>query len=100
MAEHKSQRRVFEATKRDILAKLLSPAEFDRSKVRSPVPTMRRHISPLKHNMQKGGVDIPVADLVEFLNAHPDYVTTSSCSGRIAITSENPGYLKQARPPL
>lgn len=45
--------------------------------------------------MQKGGVDIPVADLVEFLNALPDYVTTSSCSGRIAISSENPNYQKQ-----
>jgi hypothetical protein len=99
--------RAFAAGKRAVLTKLLSPAEYDRSKVAGhragagragPQPPC----SP-RRPLQKGGVDVAVADLVEFLNGQPDYVTTSSCSGRIAITSENPGYLKQVggppRPP-
>ena len=33
----------------------------------------------------KGFLDAPIADLVEYINRHPDYVTTSSCSGRIVL---------------
>ena len=33
----------------------------------------------------KGFLDEPIADLVDFINGHPEYVTTSSCSGRIVL---------------
>ncbi|KAJ1978826.1 hypothetical protein H4R35_001744 [Dimargaris xerosporica] len=36
----------------------------------------------------KGGVDVPVQPLLQLLNAHPDYVTTSSCSGRVAVYAD------------
>ena len=52
----------FDASKREVLRKL---AEFDKS--------------------PKGSLDEPIAPLVHSLNAHPDYVTTSCCSGRIAV---------------
>ncbi len=39
---------------------------------------------------QKGGVDAPIYELLSFLNGLPDYVSTSSCSGRVAVFSESP----------
>jgi tRNA wybutosine-synthesizing protein 3 len=33
----------------------------------------------------KGSIDAPVVELVNFLNHLSDYVTTSSCSGRISV---------------
>lgn len=33
----------------------------------------------------KGTVDIKCLPIIQLLNSHPDYVTTSSCSGRIAL---------------
>ena len=33
----------------------------------------------------KGSLDEPVAELVHDINQHPDYVTTSSCSGRVSL---------------
>lgn len=36
-------------------------------------------------NSPKGFVDAPCIPLMELLNSHADYVTTSSCSGRIAV---------------
>lgn len=33
----------------------------------------------------KGSIDAPILDLIHAINGHPDYVTTSSCSGRIAV---------------
>ena len=33
----------------------------------------------------KGSVDARIQDLVDFINQHPDYVTFSSCSGRLAV---------------
>ncbi len=34
----------------------------------------------------KGSIDVPVRDFVSLINALPDYVTTSSCSGRISVS--------------
>ena len=34
---------------------------------------------------RKGSVDAPIVDYLRALNAHPDYVSLSSCSGRIII---------------
>ena len=33
----------------------------------------------------KGSIDAPIVTLINLINSHPDYVTTSSCSGRISI---------------
>ena len=33
----------------------------------------------------KGGLDAPIVPLIHAINTHADYVTTSSCSGRIAL---------------
>ncbi|EOD31083.1 hypothetical protein EMIHUDRAFT_449657 [Emiliania huxleyi CCMP1516] len=33
----------------------------------------------------KGSLDEPIAPLVHAINAHPDYVTTSCCSGRVSL---------------
>lgn len=33
----------------------------------------------------KGSLDEPIKDIVELINSQSDYVTTSSCSGRIAV---------------
>ena len=34
---------------------------------------------------RKGSVDAPIFDFLKNLNSHPDYVSLSSCSGRIII---------------
>ena len=37
----------------------------------------------------KGSIDIPILDLVSLINSHPNYVTTSTCSGRISVFYQN-----------
>lgn len=53
----------FETMKKDIIQKMNEGIDF----------------SP------KGSIDLPIRELVSFLNSHNDYVTTSSCSGRISV---------------
>ncbi|XP_019857782.1 PREDICTED: tRNA wybutosine-synthesizing protein 3 homolog isoform X2 [Amphimedon queenslandica] len=38
---------------------------------------------------RKGSIDAPVIELVKYINKQEDYYTTSSCSGRIIVFSEN-----------
>uniref|UniRef100_K3WQA5 tRNA wybutosine-synthesizing protein 3 n=1 Tax=Globisporangium ultimum (strain ATCC 200006 / CBS 805.95 / DAOM BR144) TaxID=431595 RepID=K3WQA5_GLOUD len=33
----------------------------------------------------KGSIDEPIVDMIRLINDHPNYVTSSSCSGRIAV---------------
>ena len=33
----------------------------------------------------KGSIDAPVLELVNFINSHENYFTTSSCSGRVSV---------------
>lgn len=43
-------------------------------------------LSPLKKDRsRKGAFDEEILPLLRFLNAHPDYYTTSSCAGRILL---------------
>jgi tRNA wybutosine-synthesizing protein 3 len=54
---------------------------FDAKKhfiLSSPPFTVGRDLSP------KGSLDTPIIECVEFLNDLADYVTTSSCSGRVS----------------
>lgn len=37
----------------------------------------------------KGSVDEPIVELIQLLNNHPNYVTTSSCSGRFSLFQNN-----------
>ena len=53
----------FDVAKRSLLSKLAAGIDF----------------SP------KGSIDAPVVQLVDFVNELPDFVTTSSCSGRISV---------------
>jgi tRNA wybutosine-synthesizing protein 3 len=61
----KSDEEIFEARKIGILSRLDCDGGCD--------------------NSPKGSVDALCLPLMAVLNAHPDYVTTSSCSGRIAL---------------
>lgn len=45
--------------------------------------------SEVKDKSRAGGVDAPIAALIDRINWHPQYFTTSSCSGRISIFSES-----------
>uniref|UniRef100_A0ACD5UZW0 Uncharacterized protein n=1 Tax=Avena sativa TaxID=4498 RepID=A0ACD5UZW0_AVESA len=44
--------------------------------------------SPAPDKSPKGGVDAPIAQLLEALNSHADLFTTSSCSGRISVLAQ------------
>ncbi len=39
----------------------------------------------------KGSVDVKIRPLVDLINQHPDYVTLSSCSGRVALFDPTAG---------
>ena len=55
----------FEQFKKSILFALANPEETDKSR--------------------KGSVDAPIVNLIETINKSTDFVTTSSCSGRIVL---------------
>lgn len=46
--------------------------------------------SPTPDRSPKGGVDAPIAPLLDALNSHPDLFTTSSCSGRVSVLAQPP----------
>lgn len=46
--------------------------------------------SPAPDKSPKGGVDAPIAPLLDALNSHPDLFTTSSCSGRVSVLAQPP----------
>mmetsp|Transcript_10846 Transcript_10846/g.32478 ORF Transcript_10846/g.32478 Transcript_10846/m.32478 type:complete len:266 (+) Transcript_10846:217-1014(+) len=46
-------------------------------------------------NSKKGNVDAPIEGLLGYLNALPDFVSTSSCSGRVAVFCEAADHKKQ-----
>ncbi|XP_076923026.1 tRNA wybutosine-synthesizing protein 2/3/4-like isoform X1 [Bidens hawaiensis] len=57
--------------------------EFERRK-KATLATMT---SPEPDKSPKGDIDAPLIPLLNTLNSHPSYFTTSSCSGRISILS-------------
>ncbi|KAG1700315.1 hypothetical protein DVH05_012116 [Phytophthora capsici] len=44
-----------------------------------------RKLQVMEDKSPKGCIDEPIVDMIKTINAHPDYVTSSSCSGRIAV---------------
>eukprot|EP00897_Mesotaenium_endlicherianum_P001880 jgi/Mesen1/171/ME1133575C07572 len=65
----------FHARKASVLAELAS-SERDKSR--------------------KGGVDAPIASLIESINEHEGFFTTSSCSGRISLFLEPDPAVRQS----
>ncbi|WOK91854.1 tRNA wybutosine-synthesizing protein 2/3/4 [Canna indica] len=55
--------------------------EFEKRKAAA----MTALAAPSPDKSPKGGVDAPIVPLLDALNRHPSYFTTSSCSGRISI---------------
>lgn len=52
----------------------------------------RKAVWSLLCGLEKGKVDPDIIELLSIINRHPDYYTTSSCSGRIQVSaSETPG---------
>lgn len=47
-------------------------------------------------NSKKGDIDEAVRPLCALLNSHTDYITTSSCSGRLAIYANSSSQRKQS----
>lgn len=41
-----------------------------------------------KDNSNKGSIDAPIRELVDFINKLDCFVTTSSCSGRVVVFEE------------
>ena len=86
----------FIAHKARILELLNAPAtDHSRSSTTSPAfstsepvrqPAAEEH--KLKDRSPKGCLDAPIVDLVHMINSIPDYVTTSSCSGRIVLYAQ------------
>jgi len=62
----------------------------DRNKSSSSALFQPRKDQILRHVdlSRKGSIDEYIVSLVECINSNPNYVTTSSCSGRAVIYSE------------
>jgi tRNA wybutosine-synthesizing protein 3 len=73
MKQHDFVDKDFEVAKARVLAEL--QACIDRSK--------------------KGDIDAPIRELIRFINDSTRYVTTSSCSGRVAVFCEVPDAKKK-----
>ncbi|XP_059317523.1 tRNA wybutosine-synthesizing protein 2/3/4-like isoform X1 [Lycium ferocissimum] len=58
--------------------------EFQKRKL----ATLSSMNSPEPDKSPKGNIDIPIIPLLNTINTHPSYFTTSSCSGRISILSQ------------
>ncbi|KAL0712036.1 hypothetical protein Bca4012_019014 [Brassica carinata] len=73
--------------------------EFEKRKA----ATLASIRSSVTDKSPKGYLDEPIVPLLETINHHPSYFTTSSCSGRISILSQpkpqsaNPSTKKKAR---
>ena len=47
--------------------------------------------SVVPDNSRKGSFDVEIQEILEFINGHPNYLSTSSCSGRTMIYSRVSG---------
>ncbi|KAL7213528.1 hypothetical protein ACSBR2_016123 [Camellia fascicularis] len=60
--------------------------EFEKRKA----ATLASMISPEPDKSPKGTIDTPIIPLLNTINSHPCFFTTSSCSGRISVLSQPP----------
>ncbi|EKX45663.1 hypothetical protein GUITHDRAFT_152659, partial [Guillardia theta CCMP2712] len=63
-----------------VMAAIAADERFERRK-----DALLEAISCGADRSKKGSFDAPIQEMLEELNQHPDYVSTSSCSGRVAI---------------
>ncbi|RMZ81345.1 hypothetical protein DV738_g2142, partial [Chaetothyriales sp. CBS 135597] len=61
-----------------------------RSKKQKILAALAVPESEYSDNSPKGSVDEPIRELIDFINSHPGWCTTSSCSGRVAVFVEGP----------
>ena len=59
-----------------------------------PFDLDKQNILARTDKSSKGSMDEPITPLVNALNAHPNYVTTSSCSGRIVLLATDDSFDK------
>lgn len=53
------------------------------------VSSLVEYLDPERRDKSpKGFIDAPILDVMHVINNHPEYYTTSSCSGRVAIYCE------------
>lgn len=53
------------------------------------VSSLVEYLDPERRDKSpKGFIDAPILDLMHVINTHPEYYTTSSCSGRVALYCE------------
>lgn len=53
------------------------------------VSSLVEYLDPERRDKSpKGFIDAPILDLMHVINQHPDFYTTSSCSGRVAVYCE------------
>ena len=53
------------------------------------VSSLVEYLDPERRDKSpKGFIDAPILDLMHVINQHPEYYTTSSCSGRVAVYCE------------
>lgn len=53
------------------------------------VSSLVEYVDPERRDKSpKGFIDEPILDLMHVINSHPEYYTTSSCSGRVALYCE------------
>lgn len=48
----------------------------------------KRVLHEKEDSSKKGNIDVAITDLIECINSHLHYYTTSSCSGRIIIFAQ------------
>ena len=58
--------------------------QFDSNKEKI-INSLSKTYNGIKDLSPKGFVDTPVIDILDLINSHNDYISTSSCSGRIAV---------------
>ena len=58
-----------------------------------PFDLDKQHILSRRDKSLKGSIDEKIAPVIDILNRHPDYYTTSSCAGRISVLA--PGKTKR-----
>lgn len=67
----------------------MSQAGGFHSRKEQIVSSLVEYLDPERRDKSpKGFIDAPILDLMHVINSHPDYYTTSSCSGRVALYCE------------
>ena len=81
--------RVFDSHKATVRFVFFIPFSLsNRNNVRDKKTQCLKQLREAEDRSPKGTLDKPIVSLIHAINRHKDYVTTSSCSGRIALFAE------------